>query len=121
MELATDSQHSFPKMAEGIGGVRYEMATGRELIRSVDPAYDFIDPWYGTMDMKGPLVDKRGKIYPIPDDRVVGLAESVIEEGISSIKLIVADTYGMSQRQIEMFEQILRDRYIYSKPLIILK
>ncbi len=122
LELSFEHAKHTHNLAEGIGGVRYEMATGRRLIRSVDPAFDFIDPSYGPMDLKGPLYDsKTGLPLVIRDKMVEGLAASVIREEIQSSKLIVVDTLGMNAEQIAKLELLLSEGYKYTKPLIILK
>jgi hypothetical protein len=95
-------------IAEGRGGARYEMATGRRISRSTEEGADFIDPEVGPISLKGPLVNKRtGQPIRITDQTVDGLAQAVVKDVQKNTftKRVVVDTTGMTPDQRRRLEQ----------------
>jgi Putative peptidoglycan binding domain len=97
-------------LAEGLGGARYEQATGRRLSRSSQEGADFVDPEVGPISLKGPLVNKRtGQPVTINDEMVDGLAKSVIKDVQHNTytNRVVVDTTGMSPAQRSRLQQTI--------------
>ncbi|HYX32622.1 MAG TPA: hypothetical protein VE954_05880 [Oligoflexus sp.] len=122
LELGMEPKRK-PDLAEGIGGARFEIATGRTLTRSADPSYDFIDSVLGKIDLKGPLRTKAGLPMSITGDRLDGLIASVVHEAnvSSAANKIVVDTFGMTSDQIKYMETALKAKVFDLKKIIYLK
>jgi hypothetical protein len=98
--------------SEGLGGARYEMATGRRVVKSKEQGSDIIDPEIGYVQLKGPLVNKRtGGPIRITDRMVDGLADSVVEEvRFNTVnKRVVVDTAGLTPEQRRRLEQKIEE------------
>jgi hypothetical protein len=101
-----------PNLNEGLGGARYEMATGRRIERSEEDGADFIDPEVGPIQLKGPLVNKKtGQPIRITDRMVDGLAQSVVEDIQRNTysKRVVIDTTGLTPDQRRRLEQKIEE------------
>lgn len=99
-------------LAEGEGGARYEMATGRRISRSTQEGADFIDPEVGPISLKGPLVNKRtGQPVKVTDPMIDGLAKSVAKDVRMNTftKRVVVDTKGMTPDQRRRLQQKIEE------------
>jgi hypothetical protein len=109
-ELRFNREQQKNDMSQGIGGARYEKATGRKISLPETDGADFIDPDLGPMQLKGPLVNKKtGEKLKINDNMVDGFAESAIDDIRYNTysKAIVIDTYGMSPAQVDRLKQAI--------------
>lgn len=107
--LSYNHEQARPDLAEGLGGARYEGATGARLEKPDIEGVDMVDPERGPLSLKGPLVSKKtGEVLPVNDQMVNGLADSVIKDVKvnSATKGVVVDTLGLSSTQ----RQVLKDR-----------
>jgi len=123
LELSFDSATGRNRVSQGIGGTRYEQATGRMLELSADPAVDFVDPQLGGISLKGPLRNAAtGEPIPITDAMVEGLGRSVVKDATmaTGTDAIVVDTLGMSPTQVQALEQQIQP-VAAKKPIIILE
>jgi RHS repeat-associated protein len=87
--LGADPRRGFI-LAEGIGGVRIEMALGRTITRSADEAADFVDDVLGPISLKGPLpTAARGNVQ--------GLATAAINDALynTATKALFVDLRGL--------------------------
>jgi hypothetical protein len=97
-------------LAQGIGGARYEKATGRKLSLPEEEGADLVDPVIGRIQLKGPLVDKNtGKPVSINDKMVDGIAKSTLRDLRYNVysEAIVIDTFGMSPAQVDRMKQAI--------------
>ena len=111
--LGVDPAKGFDK-AEGIGGVRLEQALGRQLERSSDSAYDFIDRGrFGRIDIKGPLL--KAELTTMEE-----FAESIIKEANRSTasQTVAVDLKGLSEFQKAAVKRLVKDGVTTSKPIL---
>jgi hypothetical protein len=121
LELGQDPDRLL--IREGIGGTRFEQATGRTIKRDTDGATDFIDRKLGKFDLKGPLRENDGSPIPIGPENVEGLARSVVKEANRSTasKAVVVDTLGLSREQIDFVKSEVAKGATKDKPVIFLE
>jgi hypothetical protein len=106
-------------MAQGLGGARYEIATGRQISNATEKGADLVDPITGPFQLKGPLVNKKtGQLLTINDKMVDGLAQSVLDDlrYNTYTKSIVVDTMGMSPAQRDRLKRAI-DADLAARPV----
>ncbi len=97
--LGTDPSTGF-NAVEGLGGVRLERMLGREIRRSADDSFDFVDDVLGNISLKGSLpVVVRGNAE--------GLANSVANDIMysSSASTVAVDISGLTPEGAALVEE----------------
>jgi hypothetical protein len=120
LELGFDPSRNELLVREGIGAARFERATGRTVVRSMDGATDFIDQKLGAFDLKGPLRANDGSPIEITPKRIEGLGNSIIKEANFSTasKAVVVDTLGLTKIQISTLKTQVQIGMKVDKPII---
>jgi len=106
-ELSWNHEQKLTDRREGLGGARYEQASGKKLRPGDTEGVDFYDP--DPVSLKGPLANKKtGELLPnIDDKKVDGLSKSVVKDvqQNTAAKNVVVDTAGMTPTQKAQLKQ----------------
>jgi hypothetical protein len=112
-ELSPNAEQGNPRdLSQGLGGARYEAATGEKLTVSQTEGADFFDQNGNPVSLKGPLVNKAtGEQVPVTDKMAKGLGKSVagdLQNNTYTDKVIV-DTQGMTPAQRQIVKDTIAD------------
>jgi len=101
-QLGYNMEQQATSLREGLGGARYEQATGRTVTRGTTEGIDFVDPRVGPISLKGPAgLTHEGTMVKITQPMVDGLARSVIKDVKynTATKRVVVDTMDLTPAQ----------------------